>query len=105
MALNHHSVQTIQTKPFEDQKPGTSGLRKPVCVFQQQNYSENFIQAIHTAVPEVQGGVVVVGGDGRYFMTDVVHKIIAISAANRVRNKNRLTMYTVAIALSYSTQK
>lgn len=89
MALNH-PIQTIQTKPFEDQKPGTSGLRKPIYVFQQQNYAENFVQAIHSAVAELQGGVVVVGGDGRYFMTDVVHKIVAISAANGVRDMTNM---------------
>ncbi|RDD41485.1 Phosphoglucomutase-1 [Trichoplax sp. H2] len=78
-------VQIVQTRAFEDQKPGTSGLRKPVDTFQRKGYAENFIQAIHTAVPELSDGMAVVGGDGRYYMTDVVQKIIGISAANGVK--------------------
>jgi phosphoglucomutase len=32
------SVKTIQTKPIEGQKPGTSGLRKMVKVFKGEHY-------------------------------------------------------------------
>ncbi|KAJ2488502.1 hypothetical protein IWW37_004773 [Coemansia sp. RSA 2050] len=77
---------TVATTPFEGQKPGTSGLRKRVVVFQQEHYTENFIQAIFTAMPApgAQGATIVVGGDGRYYMRDVVQKIISIGAANGV---------------------
>ncbi|XP_050540769.1 phosphoglucomutase [Daktulosphaira vitifoliae] len=74
------------TKPFEGQKPGTSGLRKAVKVFQQQNYTENFIQAILSAIqPSVVGSTLVVGGDGRFYSTEVVDLIIKIAAANGVK--------------------
>ncbi|KAJ1729290.1 hypothetical protein LPJ61_003600 [Coemansia biformis] len=79
-------VRTVPTTPFEGQKPGTSGLRKRVVVFQQDRYTENFVQAIFTAMPAPgpRGATLVVGGDGRYFMTEAVQKIVRIGAANGV---------------------
>ncbi|KAI9480212.1 hypothetical protein LPJ78_001214 [Coemansia sp. RSA 989] len=80
------SVRTVDTSPFEGQKPGTSGLRKRVKVFQQPHYTENFIQAIFTAMPAPgpQNATLVVGGDGRYFMKEAVQKIVRIGAANGI---------------------
>lgn len=79
------SVSTIETTAFADQKPGTSGLRKKVTVFQQQHYTENFIQAILEAIPEgADGATLVIGGDGRYYNDVVIQKIAQIAAANGV---------------------
>lgn len=77
----------VDTKPYEGQKPGTSGLRKKVKVFVQENYTENFIQCIlDVNKTSLIGSTLVVGGDGRYLVKEVVDKIIKISAANGVRN-------------------
>lgn len=76
---------TVDTKPYEGQKPGTSGLRKKVKVFVQENYTENFIQCIlDVNKTSLIGSTLVVGGDGRYLVKEVVDKIIKISAANGV---------------------
>lgn len=79
------SVSTVQTTPFEGQKPGTSGLRKKVKVFTQKNYTENFVQCILDANGSaIVGSSLVVGGDGRYFCKEAVEIIVKICAANGV---------------------
>lgn len=79
----------VKTTAYEGQKPGTSGLRKAVKVFQQQNYTENFVQAVLDAVqPSAAGSTLVVGGDGRFFCAEAVDVIIKIAAANGVRDEN-----------------
>eukprot|EP00112_Aurelia_sp_Birch-Aquarium-sp1_P012146 Seg2553.1 transcript_id=Seg2553.1/GoldUCD/mRNA.D3Y31 product=Phosphoglucomutase-1 protein_id=Seg2553.1/GoldUCD/D3Y31 len=80
-------VELVQTTPFEGQKPGTSGLRKPVDTFKQPKYTENFVQAIFNALPkeELSGSTLVVGGDGRYFMDEAVKLIVKMAAANQVK--------------------
>lgn len=79
------SIETVSTNAYQDQKPGTSGLRKKVTVFKQQNYTENFIQAILEAIPEgVEGSTLVIGGDGRYYNDKVIQLIVQIAAANKV---------------------
>ncbi|XP_076677188.1 phosphoglucose mutase 1 [Andrena cerasifolii] len=76
----------IETRVYEGQKPGTSGLRKAVRVFQQEHYTENFIQATLEALgDQLPGSTLVVGGDGRYYGKEAVGKIIRIAAANGVR--------------------
>ncbi|KAL2854823.1 phosphoglucomutase [Aspergillus pseudoustus] len=80
------SVQTVSITPFSDQKPGTSGLRKKVKNFQQENYSESFIASIILSIPEgAQDAFLVIGGDGRYYNSDVIQKIAKISAAYGVK--------------------
>ena len=76
------SIRTVSTKPFTDQKPGTSGLRKQVPAFQQENYLENFIQSIFDSLESYQGKTLVVGGDGRYYNRQAIQIILKMSAAN-----------------------
>lgn len=81
-------VKTVAVpSPFQDQKPGTSGLRKKVKVFQQQHYLECFVQSIFNALPkgEYQDKVLVVSGDGRYHNDVATQTIIQIAFANGVR--------------------
>lgn len=75
-------IKTVPTKPYTDQKPGTSGLRKKVPVFQQEHYAENFIQSIFDALEGFEGKTLVVGGDGRFYNREVIQKAIAMAAAN-----------------------
>ena len=75
-------IRTVPTKPYPDQKPGTSGLRKKVPVFQQEHYAENFIQSIFDALDGFEGKTLVIGGDGRFYNREVIQKAIAMAAAN-----------------------
>ena len=74
----------INTTPFLDQKPGTSGLRKQVTVFQQPNYLENFVQSVFDCLPELKGSTLILGGDGRYYNRSAIQTIISMAAANQV---------------------
>ncbi|WP_375248501.1 alpha-D-glucose phosphate-specific phosphoglucomutase [Sphingomonas sp.] len=74
-------IRTVQTTPFADQKPGTSGLRKKVKVFQQPNYAENFIQSVFDVVDGKQGATLVIGGDGRFLNRPVIQTAIRMAAA------------------------
>ena len=75
-------INTIQTQPFLDQKPGTSGLRKKVKVFQQAHYLENFVQSIFDTLELPKNATLTLGGDGRYYNAQAVQIIIKIAAAN-----------------------
>jgi phosphoglucomutase len=75
-------IQRVATTPFDGQKPGTSGLRKKVTVFQQPHYAENFIQSIFDALEGFAGQALVIGGDGRYYNAEVVQTAIRMAAAN-----------------------
>ena len=77
-------MDTIQTTYFDDQKPGTSGLRKKTKVFTKKNYLENYVQCLFNSIPELIGGTLVLGGDGRYFNKEAIQKIVGMASANGV---------------------
>lgn len=76
------TVKTVSTTPYGDQKPGTSGLRKKVPVFQQTNYAENFIQSIFDSLEGFAGETLVIGGDGRFYNREVIQLAVKMAAAN-----------------------
>ncbi len=75
-------IETITTHPYNDQNPGTSGLRKKVKIFQQSGYLENFVQSIFDSLEDITGKTLVLGGDGRYFNRVAIQIIIKMAAAN-----------------------
>lgn len=78
------SIQKVSTRPFKDQRPGTSGLRKKVTTFQQPHYLENFIQSIFDVIGEIKGKTIVLGGDGRFHNKEALQIIIKMAAANGI---------------------
>ncbi|WP_271298737.1 alpha-D-glucose phosphate-specific phosphoglucomutase [Sphingomonas sp. CV7422] len=75
-------IRTVASQAYSDQKPGTSGLRKKVTVFQQPNYAENFVQSVFDVIDGKDGATLVIGGDGRFLNREVIQKAIRIAAAN-----------------------
>ena len=78
---NTMTIKTVPTTPYDDQKPGTSGLRKKVPHFQQPNYVENFIQSIFDSLEDFKGHLLVIGGDGRYYNREVIQIALKMAAA------------------------
>ncbi len=78
------AVNKVATRPFADQRPGTSGLRKKVTVFQQAHYLENFVQAVFDCLDDLTGQTLVLGGDGRYYNRNAIQIILNMAAANGV---------------------
>ncbi len=77
------NICTVKTEPFTDQNCGTSGLRKKVSVFKQENYLENFVQSLFDSLEGFEGKSLVIGGDGRYFNAHAIQSIIRIAVANQ----------------------
>jgi phosphoglucomutase len=78
------TIQFISTHPFDDQRPGTSGLRKRVPHFKQPHYLENFVQSVFDVRSDLRGGTLVVGGDGRYYNRDAIQIIVRMAAAHGI---------------------
>jgi len=76
------TILSVPTSPFSGQRPGTSGLRKKVTVFQQPGYLENFVQSLFDVLADRQGQTLVLGGDGRFHNRVAVQTILRMAAAN-----------------------
>ena len=82
---NRRNIMT-NTSPYDNQKPGTSGLRKKVTVFQQANYLENFVQSIFSVATELKNNLLILGGDGRYYNNQAIQTILKMAAANGIKH-------------------
>ena len=75
-------IEIIPTTPFDDQRPGTSGLRKKTTEFRKPHYVENFIQSIMDCLEGFEGATLVVGGDGRFYNREAIQTVLKIAIAN-----------------------
>ncbi len=82
--MSKGEIKEVKTTPFNDQRPGTSGLRKKVEVFKTPNYLENFVQSIFDTLSKIKGAQLVLGGDGRYYNDIAIQTILKMAAANGV---------------------
>ena len=72
----------VETRPFDDQRPGTSGLRKKVRVFAQPHYLANFVQSVFDSLDGFGGAALIIGGDGRFLNRESIQTVIKMAAAN-----------------------
>ncbi len=77
------NIFAVPTKPYLDQKFGTSGLRKKTADFQQENYLENAVQSIFDCLTGFEGKTLIIGSDGRYYSAHAVQVIIKMAIANQ----------------------
>lgn len=79
------TVTTVPTAPIKGQAPGTSGLRKKTKVFMEGAYLHNYVQSVfNTLVDEkvpVEGGTLVVSGDGRFWNPEAIQIITKMAFA------------------------
>jgi phosphoglucomutase len=90
-------ITEVPTSPIPGMKPGTSGLRKKVEVWQgtdddikEKYYVENFIQSLLDTAKQNNDGKIpktlIVAGDGRYFNKEAIQIICRVLAGNGVEN-------------------
>eukprot|EP00452_MALV-II_sp_L67-6_P000177 gene177-87_t len=82
------SVKEVATTPYDDQKPGTSGVRKKTKTFMQENYVENFAQATFDALKaenKLDLHTLLIGGDGRFYSDVATRKVIEVAFGNGVQ--------------------
>ncbi|KAL8203235.1 UNVERIFIED_CONTAM: Phosphoglucomutase-5 [Gekko kuhli] len=93
-------VLTVQTVPYEDQRPtGGGGLRRPTAVFEsQRNYLPNFIQSVLSSIDlrDRQGCTMVVGSDGRYFSKTAIEVVVQMAAANGYSSKKHSRLDSIS---------
>lgn len=82
MSTSTVNFRTVETKPFQNQRPGTSGLRKSVKTFQQPHYLENFVQSIFDSIGNCEGKTLALGGDGRFYNREAIQTVLRMAAAN-----------------------
>ena len=75
-------IEIVPTTPFEDQRPGTSGLRKKTVAFRKPRYVENFVQSIMDCLEGFGGATLIAGGDGRFFNREAIQIVLKIAIAN-----------------------
>jgi phosphoglucomutase len=80
---SQHQIIRLEA-PFTDQKPGTSGLRKSSKQFEQAHYLESFVEASFRTLAGVEGGTLVLGGDGRYGNRRAIDVILRMAAAHGI---------------------
>ena len=80
------AINVVETTPFTDQKPGTSGLRKKTKVFlTKKNTSKTLYNLSSTRYhSEIQGSAIVVSGDGRFYNDKAIQVITKMAAANGI---------------------
>jgi phosphoglucomutase len=78
------NILTVRSEPFAGQRPGTSGLRNAVKVFQQPGYLENFVQSLFDVLEGHEGATLVLGGDGRFFNDRAIQTVLRLAAGNGV---------------------
>jgi phosphoglucomutase len=72
----------MPTRPIAGQKPGTSGLRAKTRTFMQPGYLENFVQSAWAGLGGIEGKVLVLGGDGRFFNAAAAQIILRMASAS-----------------------